>query len=104
MRSHGKSGVTFDRLPARQGEGRGWRISALVIKAVDAPHVYLQGPSGGSIASHPAPSFDPMGPLSRDEILREVLGGFETVDYKIYRAISFRVYPGPPPKYEFGLY
>src|SRR3989442_5157861 len=103
MGSHGKSGVTFDRLAARQGEGRGWRISAFVINAVDAPHVYLQGPSGSPMASNPASPFDPMEPFGRDELLREVLRGFATFDYKLYGPIPLRLHQVQPMKTVLSL-
>jgi len=55
------------------------------------------------MASKPASPFDPMEPFARDELLREVLGGFETFDYKLYGPIPLRFHRGQPTKYEFDL-
>ena len=55
------------------------------------------------MASSTAAPFDPMEPFARDDVLREVLDGFETFDYKLYGPIPLRFHRGPPTKYEFDL-
>src|SRR2546422_49292 len=53
------------------------------------------------MASSTAAPFDPMEPFARDDVLREVLDGLKTFDYKLYGPIPLRFHRGQPTKYEF---
>ncbi|HWM53646.1 MAG TPA: hypothetical protein VNP71_10865 [Thermoplasmata archaeon] len=55
------------------------------------------------MATSTAAPFDPMEPFARDDVLREVLDGLKTFDYKLYGPIPLRFHRGQPTKYEFDL-
>ena len=55
------------------------------------------------MATNPAGPFDPLEPFARDDLLREVLDGFEKFEYKLYGPIPVRFHRGQPTKYEFDL-
>src|SRR2546422_594491 len=55
------------------------------------------------MASSTAAPFDPMEPFARDDVLREVLDGLKTFDYKLYGPSPLRFHRAQPTKYEFDL-